>query len=156
MAAEGASSQAARVDAGGRDFGDGSREVLGAAFAVLNGLGPGFLEKVYENALAIELVERGLKVQQQAALEVRYRGRAVGTYVADLIVGGRLLVELKCVRELDRVHEAQCINYLKGSGLTTCLLLNFSRPRLAFRRLVLRQEEPRMDANGREYPTQAK
>ena len=104
--------------------------VIGAAFAVSNTLGCGFLEKVYENALAIELRSRGYEVQQQAPLEVRYKEEIVGIYSADLVVNGQVVVGLKAVRALDVVHRAQCMNYLRASGIRTGLVLNFGLPRL--------------------------
>ena len=104
--------------------------VIGAAFAVSNTLGCGFLEKVYENALAIELRSRGYEVQQQAPLEVRYKEEIVGIYSADLVVNGQVVVEQKAVRALDVVHRAQCMNYLRASGIRTGLVLNFGLPRL--------------------------
>ena len=104
--------------------------VIGAAFAVSNTLGCGFLEKVYENALAIELRSRGYEVQQQAPLEVRYKEEIVGIYSADLVVNGQVVVGLKAVRALDVVHRAQCMNYLRASGIRTGHVLNFGLPRL--------------------------
>lgn len=112
-------------------------EILGAAFRVSNELGCGFLEKVYENALSVELLRRGLGVEAQKAFEVRYAGEPVGTYFSDLVVERRVIVETKVVRSLEKTHEAQCINYLRVSGLKVCLLLNFARPRLEYRRFVL-------------------
>ncbi len=99
-------------------------------------MGCGFLEKVYENALAHELAKLGLGVAQQAPLAVYYDGRVVGSYVADLVVEDCILVELKAVQRFDDLHFAQCINYLKASGLRVCLLLNFGTPRLGIKRLV--------------------
>jgi GxxExxY protein len=113
-----------------------SERIIGAAMTVLNVLGVGFLEKVYENALAHELRKQRLSVRQQHQAVVRYDGIAVGTYVADLLVERAVVVELKAVRALDQVHTAQCLNYLKASGLQLALLLNFGRPRLEIRRLV--------------------
>jgi GxxExxY protein len=113
-----------------------TRATIGAALEVSNALGCGFLEKIYENALAIELRCRGLKVVQQAGMEVRYRGALVGEYYADLLVQDQLIVEIKAARELDPRHEAQCINYLRAARLPLCLLLNFSRPRLEIRRIA--------------------
>lgn len=114
-----------------------SERVIGCAFTVSNTLGVGFLEKVYENALAHELRKNGMTVQQQYAVEVRYDGVTVGEYVADLLIEGVLLVELKAIRQLDNVHEAQCLNYLKATGLKTCLLLNFGHPRIEIKRFRL-------------------
>ena len=115
---------------------DLSRSVIGAALRVSNSLGVGFLEKVYENALAIELRLSGHDVEQQRAIDVRYRGELVGVYQADLVVDGRLVVELKAVESLSPAHKAQCLNYLRASGLHTGLLINFGRPHLEVRRIL--------------------
>ena len=112
-----------------------SEAVIGCAFRVSNTLGVGFLEKVYENALAIEIRKAGLLAEQQKALQVRYDGQVVGEYVADLLVEHEVLVELKAVKALDDVHVAQCLNYLKAAGLRLCLLLNFGHPRVQVRRI---------------------
>jgi GxxExxY protein len=113
-----------------------SEQVIGAAFRVINTLGVGFLEKVYENALAHELREAGLHVSQQHAIKVRYDGVVVGDYTADPLVEEVIVVELKEVKALDRVHAVQCINYLKATGLRICLLLNFGQPRLEIQRIA--------------------
>jgi GxxExxY protein len=113
-----------------------SGQVIGCAFAVSNTLGVGFLEKVYENALAHELRKAGLTVKQQHPVLVHYDGVVVGTYAADLLVENAVLIELKAVTALDTVHRAQCINYLKRSGLWLCLLLNFGSSRLEIKRVV--------------------
>jgi len=115
---------------------DLSRSVIGAALRVSNSLGIGFLEKVYENALAVELRLCGHEFEQQRAIEVRYRGELVGVYQADLVVDGRPVVELKAVEALSPAHKAQCLNYLRASGLHTGLLINFGRPRLEVRRIL--------------------
>jgi len=111
-----------------------SEKVIGAAFKVSNTLGCGFLEKVYENALSHELRKAGVKVVQQHPVPVSYDGEVVGDFYADLLVEGVLLVELKAVRAFDPVHEAQCLNYLKGTGLVLCLLLNFGKPKVEIKR----------------------
>jgi GxxExxY protein len=113
-----------------------SRQIIGCAFVVSNTLGVGFLEKVYENALTHELRKAGLAVEQQYPVTVHYDGVIVGTYIADMLVENTVMVELKAVTALDTVHRAQCINYLKGSGLWLCLLLNFGNPRLEIKRVV--------------------
>ena len=113
-----------------------TERIIGCAFKVSNALGRGFLEKVYENALAMELRRSGLNVEQQASLTVRYEGEIVGEYCADLIVEGRVIVELKAVKALDNVRMAQCLNYLKASGLKLCLLLNFGRTKVQVKRIV--------------------
>jgi GxxExxY protein len=115
---------------------DLSGRVIGCAFTVLNTLGAGFLEKVYENALAQELRDSGLAVEQQRSVKVHYHGAVVGEYSTDLLVEGVLLVELKTVRALDDVHRVQCTNYLQATGLPLCLLLNFGKPRLEIKRVV--------------------
>ena len=115
---------------------DLSRRVIGCAFTVLNTLGAGFLEKVYENALAQDLRDSGLVVEQQYSVKVHYHGAVVGEYSTELLVEGVLLVELKTVKELADVHRVQCIDYLKATGMPLCLLLNFGRPRLEIKRVV--------------------
>ena len=99
-------------------------------------LGCGFLEKVYENAMMVELERRGLKAEQQRAITVRYAGQVVGEYLADIVVEDRLIVEMKAVSGIDPIHEAQCLNYLRASGLNLCLLMNFARPRIDVRRII--------------------
>jgi GxxExxY protein len=113
-----------------------SKKIIGCAFVVSNTLGAGFLERVYENALAHELRKAGLMVEQQHCVTIIYDGVIVGAYTADLLVEKAVLVELKAVTALDTVHRAQCINYLKGTGLWLCLLLNFGNPRLEIKRVV--------------------
>lgn len=113
-----------------------SEKIIGCAYAVGNGLGSGFLEKCYENALAHELRCNGLKTVQQSPIQVKYKGVVVGEYVADLLVEDSVIVELKVCKGFDEVHAAQCLNYLKATGLSLCLLINFGRPKLEIRRLV--------------------
>jgi len=113
-----------------------TEHIIGCAFAVSNGLGCGFLEKVYENALAHELRKAGLSVRQQWPIQVCYDGQVVGDYAADLLVEDCVLLELKAVKELDDVHLAQCLNYLKATGLRLCLLLNFGKPKVEVKRIV--------------------
>ena len=110
--------------------------VIGAAYDVANTLGTGFLEKVYENALAHELRKRRHGVEQQKKLEVLYDGVVVGDYVADLVVEQLVIVELKAVKQLDNNHQAQCLNYLKATGLSVALLINFGAPRVEVKRIV--------------------
>ena len=114
-----------------------TRRVIGCAYTVSNTLGCGFLEKVYENALVHQLRKEGLRVEQQVSLEVRYDGVVVGAYEADVVVEGRVLVELKAVRALDDIHRAQCPNYLKATGLPVCLLFNFGKPKVEMERIIL-------------------
>ena len=114
-----------------------SERIIGGAFKVANALGTGFLEKVYENALAHELRKAGLQVRQQVGVAVHYDGVVVGEYSADLLVEDTVIVELKAIKTLDPVHVAQGLNYLRATGLPLCLLLNFGTPRLQIRWLVL-------------------
>jgi GxxExxY protein len=114
-----------------------SETVIGCAYAVGNALGSGFLEKVYENALAHEIRKSGLRVVQGYDLAVWYDGVRVGDYEADLLVEERVLVELKAVKGLDDIHFAQCLNYLKATGLQLCLLINFGKPKVEVKRVVL-------------------
>ena len=104
-----------------------TQAVIGAAFRVGNTLGYGFLEKVYENALAHELRKMGLRVRQQHPIPVFYDGVRVGKFDCDLLVEETVLVELKSVRAWDDVHTAQCLNYLTATRLPLCLLINFGQ-----------------------------
>jgi GxxExxY protein len=113
-----------------------SGQIIGSVFRVSMGLGIGFSEKVYENALVHELTKMGLKVEQQKNLEVWYDGIVVGNFMVDLLVGGRVLVELKAVKALDDLHMAQALNYLRSSGREVCLLINMGAPKPEIRRLV--------------------
>ena len=113
-----------------------SETILASAFQVSNTLGVGFLEKVYENALYCELCKRGLSVEQQKAIKVRYDSVEVGEYYADLLVENQVLVELKVVKAFDEIHMAQCLNYLKATGMKMCLLLNFGKPKIDIKRIV--------------------
>jgi GxxExxY protein len=115
---------------------DLSGRVIGCAFTVLNTLGAGFMEKVYENALANEIRAAGLAVVRQYGVRVHYNDVVVGEYFADLLVEDVLLVELKTVKALDDAHRMQCTNYLKATGLRLCLLVNFGKPRLEIKRVV--------------------
>jgi GxxExxY protein len=104
-----------------------TEKIIGCALEVHNTLGPGFAERVYENALVYELRKIGLAVQQQVPVVVRYKGIVIGEYTADLIVEAMVLVENKAVRNFDDGHVAQCLNYLACTALPICLLLNFGR-----------------------------
>jgi len=117
--------------------GELTKKILGAAFKVQNTLGAGFLEKVYENSLSIELRNCGQAVESQKVFPVTYAGVIVGDYLADLVVSGKVVVECKAVSNLDGVHDAQLMNYLKASGIRVGLLINFARPKLQFRRFVV-------------------
>lgn len=115
---------------------DITEKIIGCLYQVSNTLGCGFLEKVYENASGIAIAKAGLRVQQQFPIQVRYEGVIVGDYFADLLVEELVLVELKTVKTFDDVHTAQCLNYLRATGLPVCLLVNFYRPKLEIKRIV--------------------
>ncbi len=115
-----------------------SGRIIGSAQKVSSTLGCGFLEKVYENSLRIELETRRLRVDQQPQIQVFYENRIVGDYIPDLIVEDSVIVEIKAATGLDRVHRQQCINYLRATGYRLCLLLNFGQARLQVERLVWR------------------
>ena len=101
-------------------------DIIGAAIEVHRCLRSGHMESVYETALCIELDNRGLSYERQKVLTVNYKGREIGTFVADLIVEDRVIVELKAVKELAAVHEAQLIGYLRLANLQLGLLINFN------------------------------
>ena len=125
------------MNADQRGFFDSLTErVLGAVFEVSNTLGAGFLEKVYERALLRELGLRGIRAIAQASFPVAYKGHYVGEYFADILVEDVLVIELKCVECLANQHTAQCINYLRASGRTLCLLVNFQKPKVEWKRIV--------------------
>ena len=102
-----------------------TEKIIGAAYDVYNELGFGFLEKVYENALAIELKRKGLRFAQQKPIKIFYREMLVGDYTADLVVDDKVVVELKAVNKLDKIHEVQLVNYLKALKVEVGLLINF-------------------------------
>src|SRR5438309_4643945 len=106
-----------------------SERVLGAVFEVSNTLGTGFLEKVYQRALLRELTLRGIRATAEASMAVVYKGHSVGEYFADLLVEDALVVELKCAERLASEHTAQCLNYLRASGRTVCLLVISRSPK---------------------------
>ena len=113
-----------------------TEKIIGCAFQVSNKLGAGFLEKVYENALIYELNKAGLSIEKQVQLKVRYEGVIVGDYAADLLVEKCVLVELKTVSNLEKIHLAQCLNYLKATGLKICLLINFGTIKVQIKRVI--------------------
>jgi len=113
-----------------------TEQVLGAVFEVSNTLGAGFLEKVYQRALLHELRLRGIRAAAEVSFPVRYKGHGVGEYFADLLVEDVLVVELKCAERLSNEHTAQCLNYLRASSRTLCLLVNFQKPKVEWKRIV--------------------
>ena len=115
---------------------DLTEKAIGCAFKVHSALGPGFLEKVYENALLHEIHKSGLIANAQHRIQVHYENIVVGDYIADLLVEGRLIVEVKAVKAIEDIHLAQVLNYLKATGLKTALILNFAKPSLEVKRLI--------------------
>jgi GxxExxY protein len=113
-----------------------TRAIIGAAYEVHRELGPGFLEKVYEGALAQELTSRGVPVRCQAEIRVRYKGQEVGVYYADLLVDDNVVCEIKAVESLGSAHEAQLLHYLKATGIKVGLLLNFGSQRVQVKRFA--------------------
>lgn len=113
-----------------------TERIIGGAFTVANSMGCGFLEKVYENALSHELRKAGMKAEQQKRMTVHHDNVLVGEYIADLIVEEKVLVEIKAAAYLDKAHMAQCLNYLRATGLSLCLLINFGNPRVQIQRII--------------------
>jgi GxxExxY protein len=111
-----------------------TERIIGCAFKVSNGLGCGFLEKVYENALVHELRKSGLKAEPQHPISIFYDGVLVGEYFADILVENVVILELKATADHHDVFTAQCLNYLMATGKPLCLLLNFGKPRLEIKR----------------------
>jgi len=112
-------------------------KILGAAMDVHNELGCGFLEKVYENSLCIRLKELKLHTESQKAINVIFHDVKVGEYFADIVVENKVILELKTVRKIDEIHEAQILNYLKATGFRIGYILNFANRKLEHRRFVL-------------------
>ena len=120
--------------------GDISEAVIGCAFEVINELGSGFLESVYEKAMILALRERGLAANGQYPINVAFRGQCVGEFYADILVQGVVLVELKAAKSLAPEHQAQVINYLKATGIEVGLLINFGAPKLEYKRFTRTKE----------------
>ena len=120
--------------------GDITERIIGAAYEVYNILGYGFLEKVYENALVLELRGYGLDVKQQHPITVVYKGEVIGEYFTDLIVEDRVIVEVKSVSALDPAHEVQLVHYLKATKLEVGLLINFGKEIKIMRKILSKKE----------------
>ena len=112
-------------------------KIRGAIFEVNRVLGHGFLEKVYENALMVELQERGLEAASQVPISVKYKKREVGEYFADIVVEDEVILELKASESLQKIHEAQILNYLKATDYKIGFLVNFTHPKAVIKRFVL-------------------
>jgi GxxExxY protein len=116
-------------------------DIINALYKVYNTLGYGFLEKVYENALAMELATRGHIVKQQLPIQVYYEGKAVGEYFADMLVDDKVILELKTTESIAKEHEAQLVNYLKATKIEIGLLLNFGKEPHFKRKIFSNQKE---------------
>jgi GxxExxY protein len=115
-------------------YGELTESILGACFEVMNELGGGFIESVYQKALLIALRDRGLSAQSQVPLSVIFRGEKVGEFFTDILVEGKVILELKAAKALAPEHQAQLINYLKATGMEVGLLVNFGPTKLEYRR----------------------
>lgn len=124
-----------------------SEKIIKAFYDVYNRLGYGFLERVYENAMFIELQSMGLKVEQQMPIKVRYRGKVVGEYFADLVVEDKIILELKAVSTFLPSHEAQLLNYLKATPYEVGLLLNFGLSPTKKRKVFDNSKKPNLKLN---------
>jgi GxxExxY protein len=113
-----------------------TREVIGSAFEVINELGAGFLESVYEKALLLALRQKGLAAVAQSPAHVMFRGECVGEFYADILVEEKVIVELKAVKAIAPEHQAQIINYLNATGIEVGLLINFGNPKLEYKRFT--------------------
>jgi len=122
-----------------------TREIIGAAMEVHRTLGNGFLESVYEEALAIEFDLRKVRYERQKGIDVFYKGRLAKQFVCDFLVGGKVLVELKAIRAITGVEEAQVLNYLRATGFEIGLLINFGEQSLKYKRLVMQGKSETAD-----------
>lgn len=114
-----------------------SNRIIGCGIQVHRNLGPGFLEKIYEVALTVELAKMGLDFEQQKTVPLKYAGRLIGEHRLDLFVARRVVVELKACKNIEDIHLATARSYLKATGAPLALLLNFAKPTLEIRRVVL-------------------
>ncbi|WP_372846328.1 GxxExxY protein [Pontiella sp.] len=124
-------------DEHGLEYGDFTREIIGCSMEVLNKLGHGFLEKPYENALVVEFGLRGISYRQQPRYDVLYKEVVVGEYIPDLIVCGKVVVDVKTIDHITDHEVGQMLNYLKITGLKVGLIINFKKSRLQWKRVVL-------------------
>jgi GxxExxY protein len=116
-------------------------QINGAVYEVNKVLGAGFLEKVYEKALLVEFKRRNLAAEFQVPITVKYKDEIVGDYFADIVVEGKIILEVKAVDSLSKMHEAQLLNYLRATGITIGLLINFKHPKADIKRLVWNAQE---------------
>ncbi|SRR5260221_13369082 len=113
-----------------------TQNLIGAAFEVHNVLGFGFLEKVYQRAMQVELQSHGVKVELEPKIQVQFKGVIVGDYAADLLVENKIIVELKADAVYQPAHEAQLLNELRGTGIKLGYLINFGREKVEYKRMV--------------------
>jgi len=134
---------------------DITEQIIGCAMTVHSTLGPGFLESVYQNALALELRKAGLEVECEKGIRVTYAGAVVGEFSADMLVNDCILVENKAVQALASAHEVQLVNYLTATGIEIGLLLNFGANRLEFKRKTrtYRRTKPGQDSQDEQDQT---
>jgi len=127
-----------QINPGGKDFSlqPVTQNLIGAAFEVHNILGFGFLEKVYQRAMQVELQLRGMKVELEPKIQVQFKGVVVGDYAADLLVEDKIIVELKTDATYQSFHEAQLLNELRGTGIKLGYLINFGREKVEYKRMV--------------------
>jgi len=118
-------------------YGDLSYQIMGAIFEVHKELGPGFLETVYEKALIEEFAKKAIKVETQRVINVIYKGKKIGVHRLDMVVEGKVVVELKAVERFSTYHTAQMLSYLKASGHKLGILVNFSKAKVEYRRIVM-------------------
>jgi GxxExxY protein len=113
-----------------------SYKIMKAAFEVHNQLGPGFLEKLYEEAMTLELKAQEIEVERQKKIVVKYKNHVIGEHILDTVVNGNIILEYKAVSELAPIHEQQALSYLKATGLLLAIVINFITPRVQCRRIV--------------------
>lgn len=113
-----------------------SYQIIQAAYVVFNALGPGFIEKIYESAICEELSQRGHKIERQKRIPIYFKGKQIGIHVLDVLVDGRVILELKAVAEIAPIHKKQALSYLKATGLELALVINFGAHRLQSTRVV--------------------
>jgi GxxExxY protein len=112
-------------------------EIVNAAYEVHNVLGPGFLESIYEEGMAIELSARGHRVERQARIAVIYKDRKIGEHVLDLVIDNRIILEIKAVTDIAPIHKQQALSYLKSTGYQLAIVINFGATRVQTTRVVL-------------------
>ncbi len=113
-----------------------SYKVVNAAYEVFNGLGPGFLEKIYEEAMVLVLRKNGHSIEVQKSVPIIFLGKQIGVHVLDIVVDGRIILELKAASEIAQIHKQQALSYLKATGLPLALVINFGAHRLQVTRVV--------------------